>query len=1605
MKRILPFALLMFMLFCCLSSEDSYADMSGYCLVPPYVIQDVPANIMFLVDNSGSMWNLANACISTYVATSGTNTNAIPVKSVSGFKAGQAIELIHSGAATQVWITSIDSTNNILTVGANVAAFSPGDTVMDKGCSDTNGYYFDQPSSACPTSTTATCNNPGSYPSTTTSQTKSSSTTYVCVNDVTGFTNGESILIGTTARTIASSNGVSTSCSSNCTSGKCLIVTSSLTYNSGVTVKDSCYDYSTSGGNIAFSDVSDFSVGEVIVVVHGGTPYTTTITAKNTSTTPDSLQVTPAVTIAANDPIYDYTCYNYQTPYPEHSFDPTQTYYGYFNGSYWYTYSSSRFLTSRLKSAGAKASTEWDGNFLNWLTMRRRDIIRKALTGGNDCTVTGGSCAGSESAGYGRLRGVKPDGSSRGIYKAVQNAEQYMDCSSWSCTANTNASFTFATGGSDPSSFTAYTGAATSWTSRGSFNVDVRARNSTSSPIAGVIQNVVGAKARIGLAVYNLIDGGNVPVNVSGTSMSSVISNINTQPPSANTPLAESLWTVVGYFAQQSSMLSGPGPRWNSSDFTIGNAADPLNYGTSTSPRWPSCSKSYVLLITDGEPCQDGSLPSTLKDYAAGRSIFNCQNSSCPALAGSSPDTYSFPAAAISGCSSGSVAGLEDVALYMHTNDLRSDISKTQNLTLYTVYAFGKGSMLLRFAAINGGFNDFDGSGKPDQQAKWNSLGKVDENGYSIPDNYYEAADGYSLEASLQMALSTMLSRASSGTAASVLASGQGSGANLIQAVFYPRRKFGNDVISWTGENQNLWYYIDPFFNTNSIREDTLVETPDRIQDLVNDYVVQLYFDTTAQQAMAKRFQDVNGDGSSLVAKSTVTLENLSSIWKAGSVLWRRDPVASPRTIYTPCLSGGSCISSKNLMTFTESPTDNSSSLAPYLQMTTDAAGIQTAKDIIRFVHGYRTTSDGFSFDYNPSPPLQIVDRNADGEPDYRMRTVTVGKTTNIWKLGDIINSTPKISSWLSLNSYDTRYNDTSYKNFTSSSTYTNRGLVFTGANDGLLHAFKLGQLVLSWSGQGVYQKAKLVNPDTSTPIGYEQWAFIPKNALPYLPYTADPNYCHSYSVDLTPVILDASIGAPGSGDVSASLKTTGNRDCSTPGTCDWRTILIGGMRWGGACRKTGTACNSGQCSVTTGTSCTTNSNCPSGETCVPNCVNTPITDPSDSTKGLGYSSYFALDVTDQSNPSLLWEYSSDNLGFATTGPAIVRVGDKATNGKWFAVFGSGPTGPMDTTNFQFLGRSDQPLKFFVVDLKTGALAATIDPGIPTAFSGSLYNASVDTDYDYQDDAVYAGYVKKSGSTWTDGGIGTIVTKHDPNPAHWTWRTVMDGIGPVTSAVANIYDTRKGILWLYFGTGRYFYEQSTTIDDQDSQRYLIGMKDPCFNTTSDVTGLTNSCTSTVGLSSLTDVSSIGNVPTETVANSSGFKGWYIKLDGTGSYTYSPDPAANFRAERVVTDTVTSTTGNVIFTSYKPYSDECSIGGKSFVWATRYNTGGAPGSLLKGTALLQTSTGAITSMNLSNAFTLAGGRKSGSVEGYSSERPPSTIELPQPVKKAIHVRER
>ena len=37
----------------------SQAAMTDYCIVPPYVVQNVPPNVMLVVDISGSMYNFA----------------------------------------------------------------------------------------------------------------------------------------------------------------------------------------------------------------------------------------------------------------------------------------------------------------------------------------------------------------------------------------------------------------------------------------------------------------------------------------------------------------------------------------------------------------------------------------------------------------------------------------------------------------------------------------------------------------------------------------------------------------------------------------------------------------------------------------------------------------------------------------------------------------------------------------------------------------------------------------------------------------------------------------------------------------------------------------------------------------------------------------------------------------------------------------------------------------------------------------------------------------------------------------------------------------------------------------------------------------------------------------------------------------------------------------------------------------------------------------------------------------------------------------------------------------------------------------------------------
>ena len=103
------------------------------------------------------------------------------------------------------------------------------------------------------------------------------------------------------------------------------------------------------------------------------------------------------------------------------------------------------------------------------------------------------------------------------------------------------------------------------------------------------------------------------------------------------------------------------------------------------------------------------------------------------------------------------------------------------------------------------------------------------------------------------------------------------------------------------------------------------------------------------------------------------------------------------------------------------------------------------------------------------------------------------------------------------------------------------------------------------------------ISPDRPTPAsqkaaltgsspGWEEWAFVPGNALPYLGYLKEPNYTHLYYVDGSMVLADVSLGDP------ASCARNGYWNCPKDSAkgANWRTVLVGGMGLGGASRAAG---------------------------------------------------------------------------------------------------------------------------------------------------------------------------------------------------------------------------------------------------------------------------------------------------------------------------------------------------------------------------------------------------------------------------------------------------
>jgi type IV pilus assembly protein PilY1 len=952
--------------------------------------------------------------------------------------------------------------------------------------------------------------------------------------------------------------------------------------------------------------------------------------------------------------------------------------------------------------------------------------------------------------------------------------------------------------------------------------------------LAGILQRV-GDKARFGLEFYNSSEGGDIVSRVDSGNMNDIITRIENKKADTWTPLAEAFYEGVRYFKQVA-------PYYSNGDYTRDNTWDP--YYWNDLQDFVECGKSFVLLITDGESTEDKNIPSGLKDYDGD---------------GNDPGTYG---------NNGSDY-LDDVALWAHINDLRSDLDGDQTITFYPVFAFGQGSQLLKDAARNGGFIDKNGNNRPDLDEEW------DANGDGIPDTYYEAESGYELEAKLLEAIADILERAAAGTAVSVLAtSGEGEG-NLVQAYFRPVVSSGLTEVKWVGYLQSLW--VDSYGN---LREDS---NHDLALDVEDDKVITYFLDPATGDTKLKRFAvsantpypDVESD-----SYEVLELNDMTPLWEAGSLLAQMS--ADDRKIFTYIDKDQDGVVDES----TNNPFDDSGEVVRF-----HSSSDSDIKPYLDVKDNSTWSYLGATHDGRVTNLIQYIR----GNDISGLRTRTIDG--NVWKLGDIVHSTPVSISKPSDN-FHIIYSDESYETYYNE--FKDREtVVYVGANDGMLHAFT------SWEYNAA-DKAYTQPTGTTENIGDELWAYIPQSLLSHLKWLPSPDYTHVYYVDLKPKIFDAKI----------LPDDTHYTDTDTED--NWGTILLIGLNMGGKHIQA-----EGDFDYDGGTS---------------------------DTVGDFYPSYACIDVTDPRNPRLLWERTYTDLEMTTSTPAIVKVKDK-----WFAVFGSGPSDYDGTSNkkghvFVVDLKTGDPYG-------SGGSDWLFETNESNAFMNSPI--SLDKGLNYNVDAIYFGESYYGGSwkgklykinvPWVDASgdyDGSDDSNYSDDPLDatnpWQLSTLFDTTRPLTSPVSLSVDTFDNV-WVYVGSGRYF---NTEDKGNDDTQYMFGIKDPFFNSEHTPDGLhedhyyhNHSTSLELQISDLLDADPYIITEGGEVFKGSTSIGYWEDLLDLAQQKDGWIRTLTISKERILSKP--SILGGIVFTtSYVPNEDICGFGGDSYLYGQYYETGTA-----------------------------------------------------------------
>jgi type IV pilus assembly protein PilY1 len=802
-----------------------------------------------------------------------------------------------------------------------------------------------------------------------------------------------------------------------------------------------------------------------------------------------------------------------------------------------------------------------------------------------------------------------------------------------------------------------------------------------------------------------------------------------------------------------------------------------------------------------------------------------------------------------------------------HTSDIRTDRDGTQVINYYDVHIFGAStdSDILKGFSKYGGFVDSNSNKNPDLNGEW------DKNGDGIPDTYYEASDSSGIQAAIEKAFQDILAQAASGTAVSVLTTSSRGVGSVVQAYFLPAKiETGPRDVQWTGYMQNVW--IDP---QDNLREDTIQD----YQLILNhDKVMRLYFNQNRNETESALFTTLaDGTGGTFASCSSPAIKpfaDIKALWEAGKKLALKRP--SERTIFT----AKKVIRGSAVTMFLETPyPEFKTGMNTAFRNALNPDSTYTADNIVRYVRG-ECLEAGVTGD---------TDCDDTADPLYRDRRLTVDGSLRVWKLGDIISSTAKVFAGTPLNTFQIDYADRTYYDYISGDGYKKKSsIAFVGANDGMLHAFRVGYL----KDTGLVDTIKAIfktffgsGDSEHERLGEEIWAYIPFNAFPYLKYLADPDYCHIYYSDLSVRLTDASVnGGP-----------TSARDQNS-----WKTILIGGMRFGGACGSGGT----------------------------------PADPPAGTPSDVGFSSYFAVDVTDPENPVPLWEFSDADMGYTTTFPSIIRTGDINQNGNWYVALGSGskilPKGGVD------IGRNTTGY-IYILNLSTGELVKKIALD-HNAIVGDIL--AIDVNKDYTSEKIYFGTSYRTGTSWSGKlisiDIQTALSIADVNVS-WSssfGKILFSGTYPFTASPDAAKDTR-GNIWVFSGSGKYYSD----LDETDtSQQLFFGLKDR------------GSTVAETALYNATNISTTGTVKEttqvcsyDTATNSFGLRPVVTSVNPTSSAPAEADSGWKIyfpNRERVISRPL-AVGGLVDFLTYKPDADPCKYGGDSYLYSVGYTSGVAP----------------------------------------------------------------